>query len=282
MRTYYLLAALLIASIGAWDQSYASSQCPMIQQCDICSAEPDWQSAAIGYAPDVPPSGGSVSCDVYIANMNSGVLKKYQVIKHSEPGFYNETAWSRTVEAQMAQDFSTFYNGLQQWVSTTQNITIPVGVTPVDSAYDLPDSSQNATAVSNYIDNNHSLFSAMMGALAGVNSVTSATGLNFGHLIRITVTFSDGSQGVFEVEVTGIGAAHWEVVDGTLYDADGNEVFLDSDDYSGQNGSTSGATTTALLDRLVRAGYGVHISGDTSSLQCTWSCTGDSCTLNCG
>lgn len=231
------------------------------------------------FSPNIPPGELSISCDIYVANLDSGELRKFNVIKHSEPGYYHQEAWEIAIDSELESDFGDFYNYFTQFNSSSQSVAVASSGISFESAYELVGNTQNQEELHDYIVNNHPLINGIFEITAGFFSVVDASGSNFGGLLTVLVIFPDGSEGVFNIEVIGIGISKWVPVEGTFYDDDGNEIFFEISDYDGQSGSTSGGTTGFLINRLSSGGWGVSISG--SGTSCSWSCGGTACSLTC-
>lgn len=232
-----IVASLFVAACGFTESVLSEDR---ITTCDYCSGS-QYPNAALSVV-----SYGSEY--VYVVNRGPRVIKRFFVIKESEPGYSIAEATEVSPDPQVVEDINhvlDFHEGVTASKSVPfSQIPMPSGH-GINSALDIINSSNRMAleqGVHDHVTNN---FMALLAGVA-INDPASLADLLEGGEGFLTVEFPDGSKYTFKVE------------DGTELSGDGAVVLVDSVEGSGIDGSGKPIPeSTSDLPGINRTGAGV-------------------------
>lgn len=228
-----------------------------ITTCDACNASqfPNAALSVVSYGSEY----------VYVVNRGPRVIKRFFVIKESEPGYSIAEATEVSTEPAVVEDINAvldFHEGV------TASKSVPFSMIPmpsghgVDSALDIIYSSNRLAleqGVHDHVTNN---FMALVAGVA-INDPASIADLLNGGAGFLTVEFPNGSKYTFKIEdgteLSGDGAVVLvDSVEGSGIDANGKPIPESSSDLPGIN--RSGPGVSDYVDLANRMGVDVGLS----------------------
>ncbi len=266
MKTLMLLAAAIL--VGATGTASAADYW---EECNSCSST----QLSMKAKESVPTREGSYN--VYLMDFESVTISKYSVsvVWMSRKGRYVAHAQAVTIESHILAEFSTQTKAISDDLAMIKaGMVVPRTVVP--SAYDLMFNSSRQGDLSDYINDNLSLWQ-QIGAPVSIPLV--ALGKIVSINIIIPVEFSDGSTmqvqlvglegDLFHVEYT------FEYKEGSAKDPDGN-IIPDS-----LSAAESYVGVSSSLENFERLSSYIADWFSGSGVKCTSADTGVEITLTC-
>lgn len=224
-------------------------------ECDNCT-ESEYRELARAHQPADPSSS---EFDVYVADVEREILRRYRVLQENEPGMPLRIAVRRPAAAAELASFTAYIEVRNQLIAELDALDFSVEIPPghfVGSAYDLWGSNLNRLLVREFINAELSFLELAFSEFFATGSFLLDRSAS---RIFVQVRFPDGSVAYFELAGK-MQDLIWVYLEGQSIDANGNTIPDSLPDFAGFAGLFDAAS---VQDFLVRAAlYNIPVTNE--------------------